>query len=84
VKGMPTATLTTKGQITIPKPVRDALGIRTGDRVHFQIEGEGRVILKAATLDVSKLEGILHRRGMKAITVEEMNQSIRKRFRKAL
>jgi AbrB family looped-hinge helix DNA binding protein len=37
-------TLTSKGQITLPKPVRDALGLRTGDRVLFRVH-QGRAVL---------------------------------------
>ena len=42
------ATLTSKGQVTIPKEVRDALGLRTRDRVYFQVHDGGAVISKVA------------------------------------
>ena len=43
---MPTATLTRKGQVTIPKAIRDALKVQAGDRLDFVVEGEGRVVMR--------------------------------------
>ncbi len=40
-----TATLTSKGQVTIPKPIRDLLGIRPGSEVDFELAPDGRVVL---------------------------------------
>lgn len=42
-----TATLTSKGQLTVPQPVREALGLRTGDKVTF-IEDNGGYRIRAA------------------------------------
>lgn len=50
-----TAKLTSKGQITVPKAVRDALGISEGDQVHFRVQGE-RVVM-ARTPDFLSLAG---------------------------
>ncbi len=58
---MSTATLTSKGQITIPKDVREALGVGTGDRVEFIDEGEGVYRMVAATRDVRTLKGVIAR-----------------------
>ena len=44
---MPT-TVTSKGQVTIPKPVRDLLGITPGSAVEFRLEADGRVVLTHA------------------------------------
>ena len=38
-------TVTSKGQVTIPKPVRDRLGIKPGNAVEFQLAPDGRVVL---------------------------------------
>jgi AbrB family looped-hinge helix DNA binding protein len=40
------ARLTSKGQVTIPKPIRDALGLATGDAVVFQLDGERAALAK--------------------------------------
>lgn len=61
--------VTSKGQVTIPKRVREALGIKPGSRVDFVVE-EGRVVLKAASGNVDELAGSLRkyvRKGMNVI-----------------
>jgi len=72
---MPLATLTTKGQVTIPKPVRDALGIQAGDRVQFLIREDGVVQLLPQTRDLLSLAGILVPR-VTGVTVEGMDEAI--------
>ncbi|GAB4422044.1 MAG: hypothetical protein OHK0032_17660 [Thermodesulfovibrionales bacterium] len=79
---MPSATITVKGQTTIPKKIRNHLKLHPGDQIDFVIEDNGRVVIEPATLDVTELEGILHRPGMKAVSAEKMKESIKKRFRK--
>ncbi len=72
---MATASVTSKGQITIPIEVRKKLGLKPGDRVNF-IEGEnGEYIIKPRTGSIMDLEGIVPWAG-KAITIEEMNETI--------
>jgi AbrB family looped-hinge helix DNA binding protein len=76
---MPSATLTAKGQTTIPKQVRDHLGIRSGDRLDFLIQADGTVILKPATTRVAELKGLLYRKETKAASVNDMKRAVRKR-----
>lgn len=72
---MATATMTTKGQVTIPASVRAALGIKAGDRVEFvQIES-GRFELVPATNAVTALKGLV-RKPEKPVTVDDMNKAI--------
>jgi antitoxin PrlF len=78
---MPTATLTSKGQTTIPKEVRNFLKLHPGDRLEFILEQNGTVILRPATLDINDLKGTLHRPGMKPVSVSAMSSAIRSRFR---
>jgi antitoxin PrlF len=73
---MAAATLTSKGQTTIPKEIRDFLGIGPGDKLDFVVESDGRVILRPATLDVRQLRGMLKRSGRKAVTMAEMDKAI--------
>ncbi|MBH0187471.1 MAG: AbrB/MazE/SpoVT family DNA-binding domain-containing protein [Nitrospira sp.] len=56
---MPTSTVTSKGQTTIPKEIRDHLHLKPGDRVEFVTDEDGRVVLLAATVDVAELAVML-------------------------
>jgi antitoxin PrlF len=76
---VPRATLTSKGQVTVPKAIRDLLRLGTGDRVDFVVQQDGTVELRPATVHVRELKGFLHRKGMKPLTVEQMNAVIRRR-----
>ena len=76
---MPTATLTTKGQVTIPKEVRDHLGVETGDRLSFVVQEDGTVIVKPITRHVRELGGLLRRPGQRPVSLDEMDQAIVRR-----
>jgi len=78
---MPSATVTSKGQITIPKRVRQALRLGVGDRVEFVIEKNGEVIVRPGKGDVADLRGLLQRRSRKAISLAEMERAIAKGHR---
>lgn len=73
---MATATLTSKGQTTIPKEVRDHLHVSPGDKLDFLIDAEGRVVLRPATLDVRQLKGMLKRKRAKPVSLHEMERAI--------
>ncbi|HMV54508.1 MAG TPA: AbrB/MazE/SpoVT family DNA-binding domain-containing protein [Rhodocyclaceae bacterium] len=72
---MSTATITSKGQITIPAVVRTALGVQAGDRVEFVEVVPGRFELVAATQSVTALKGLI-RKPASPVTIEAMNQAI--------
>ncbi|MBE0547356.1 MAG: AbrB/MazE/SpoVT family DNA-binding domain-containing protein [Rubrivivax sp.] len=72
---MSTATLTSKGQVTIPADVRRALNVEAGDRVEFVQVEPGRFEVVAATRSVRELKGRFGKPG-KAITIGEMNAAI--------
>jgi AbrB family looped-hinge helix DNA binding protein len=74
---MPITTITTKGQVTIPKEIRDYLNIDTGSKVDFVIDENGIVTLIPLNVPVQSLSGILHRPGMKTATLEEMEIAIK-------
>jgi AbrB family looped-hinge helix DNA binding protein len=78
---MPTATVTTKGQVTIPKEVRKRLGIETGDRLSFVLQEDGSVIVKPITRHVRELGGLLHRSGQRAVSIHEMDEGIARHVR---
>ena len=73
---MSTATLTSKGQITLPKEVREHFKLSEGDRIDFIIEDDGKVRVVPITGSFRELLGMFHRPGMKALTVEEMDELI--------
>ena len=79
---MPTTTLTSKGQVTIPKVVRDFLRIKPGDRLDFVIEADGRVVVRPGTGRAQDLKGVLYRRGRRPVTLAEMDAAIRDRDRR--
>ena len=68
------STVTIKGQTTLPRDVRAALGLTSGDKVRYVIlDGEVR-ILKACS--VKELRGILSKAGQEPVTLDEMNEAI--------
>jgi AbrB family looped-hinge helix DNA binding protein len=72
------ATITSKGQVTIPVKVRSALGLGAGDRIEFVEVGQGEFNIVAATRSVKELNGMLYRKGRKPVSIEEMNAAIAK------
>ena len=77
---MPIATLTSKGQTTIPREVREFLKLRPGDRMEFKLDPDGKTVtLVAANVHISSLRGILKREGMKPYELEERKIALRKR-----
>ncbi|MEQ1742927.1 MAG: AbrB/MazE/SpoVT family DNA-binding domain-containing protein [Candidatus Nitrotoga sp.] len=79
---MSTATITSKGQITIPAVVRAALGVEAGDRVEFVQVEPGRFELVASTQSVNALKGLV-RKPASPVTITAMNQAIAVRGAKA-
>jgi len=73
-----TATLTSKGQITIPAEVRQRMGLDAGDRIEFVELESGSYAIKPAIDDVRSLKGLL-RKPSKPVSVEDMNAAIRAR-----
>lgn len=76
---MAVATVTSKGQITIPSPVREALGLEAGDRVEFVEQGKGEFAIVAATRSVQELKGLFRGKRNKPVSIEEMNAAVARR-----
>jgi antitoxin PrlF len=74
---VPSATITSKGQITLPKDVRDALGVDTGDRVAFRIADDGTVTVEAETVDLRALRGSI-KPAARGVSLKEMHDAIRR------
>ncbi|MBT3375812.1 MAG: AbrB/MazE/SpoVT family DNA-binding domain-containing protein [Lentisphaerae bacterium] len=75
------ATLTSKGQVTLPKSVRDKLELQAGDRLDFVVTDDGLLEVVPLKQPASKLRGILPKPS-KSVTIEEMNMAIEKGARK--
>jgi AbrB family looped-hinge helix DNA binding protein len=67
--------VTVKGQVTIPKAVREHLGIKAGQQVKFFPQPGGGVLL-LPVIPASRLRGIAHRPGQPTVTLEEMDEAI--------
>ncbi len=78
VMNMSAATITTKGQITIPKKVQDNLHVSAGDKVEFVKLDNNRYEIIAATRDIRQLKGIIKNSKQVPISIEEMNAAIAK------
>ena len=74
---MPGATVTSKGQITIPQPVRAALDLKPGDRIVFVVRDDGIAEMRPETLDLLSLCGAI-RPKRKGISLDDMEAAIRK------
>jgi len=78
---MVTATLTSKGQITIPKSVRTSLHLHPGDRIAFVVHGDSQATLKPITKSVDEVFGKLHSPSQRRVTVREMNEAVASKIR---
>ncbi len=72
---MTAATLTSKGQLTLPKDVRTALGVGPGDRVDFVRMEDGNFAVLPATHSVKNLKGLIPK-PRKPVSLEDMDRAI--------
>jgi antitoxin PrlF len=72
---MAESTVTTKGQITIPKAVRERLHLEPGDKVYFDVQDDGSVSMMTRKHPIESLFGLLKSKARlkRPITIEEMN-----------
>jgi antitoxin PrlF len=70
------AVLTSKGQLTLPKHIRDQLGLTTGSRLDFVIEPDGSLRARPLKRGAQGLFGLLHEPGRPVSSVREMNEAI--------
>lgn len=68
------ATLTSKGQTTIPKGIRDSLAMKAGDRMTFTLMPDGAVVMRVKTRSIAELAGVLHQKGRKPVPVEKLSR----------
>ena len=72
---MATATVTSKGQITIPAMVRTALGLESGSRVEFVQNDQGQFSIVPVTSSILELKGML-KKPKKLVSIDDMNRAI--------
>lgn len=80
---MQQTTLTSKGQVTIPKNVRDSLGLHVGDKIEFILTENNEVLLRPITKKVDDVFGLLHQPDRKPVLIEEMNAAIKQKIRES-
>lgn len=68
------ATLTSKGQTTIPKEIRESLGMKPGDRMTFTLMIDGTVSMRVKTKSIMELGGVLHKKGRKPLALEKLSR----------
>lgn len=68
------STLTSKGQTTIPKDIRDSLDMKPGDRMTFTMLPDGTVLMRVKNKSVMDVAGKLRRKGQKALPVELLSR----------
>ena len=78
---MALATITTKGQVTIPKSVRDSLMLSTGDKIEFVVTDKREALIRPISKKVDEIFGILYKAGRKTVSVEEMDTTIRQKMK---
>lgn len=70
------ATITSKGQITLPKEIREQLGLVVGSKLDFSIEADGSLRVRPLHRGAADLFGLLHDPDRAASTVEQMNEAV--------
>jgi len=75
---MTSAIVTSRGRVTIPKIVRDKLRLKAGDRVEFDLQDDGTVLMVSATVDLADLWGFLPA-PEKSVSIADVNRAIRNR-----
>ena len=68
------STISSKGQITIPKRVRKRLRLEPGDKIEFLVDTEGSVTILPVTQDITRLKGMVQAK--RPVSIDEMNRAI--------
>jgi antitoxin PrlF len=75
------ATLTTKGQVTIPKKIRESLKLHTGDKIEIIVTENREAIIRPVSKKVDDLFCKLHKQGRKPVSQEAMDDAVRNRMK---
>jgi antitoxin PrlF len=68
------ATLTSKGQTTIPKGIRDSLHMKECDRMSFTLLPDGTVLMRVKNKSAMEIAGRLHKKGRRAVPIEDLSR----------
>lgn len=69
-------TLTSKGQVTVPREIRERLGLKAGDKLAFHLLSNGTVVMRQRGRTVADIGGMLHQPGRPTVPVEEMRVNL--------
>jgi len=78
---MSLATITTKGQVTIPKSIRDSLKITTGDKIEIIMTNKREALIRPISKKVDDIFCKLHNTNQKSVSIEAMNDAIKNRMK---
>ena len=70
------ATVSVKGQVTVPKVIRDQLKIEQGTQLDFKLNEDGSISVRALKRSALSIVGLLKRPGRAAVTIGQMNQAV--------
>jgi len=73
---MAKSTVTSKGQVTIPKEIRISAMIHEGSQIDFQIQNDGSILIIPIQRHISQLKGIIKSKRKKPVTIKEMKKAI--------
>ena len=68
------ATLTSKGQTTIPKEIRESLGMKPGDQMTFTLMPDATVTMRVKSKSIAALAGVLRKKGGNAVPVDQLSR----------
>ena len=68
------STLTSKGQTTIPKDIRDSLSMKTGDRMTFTLMPDATVVMRLKSKSLTELEGALYKKTQKRVPTDQLSR----------
>ena len=75
---MSAATMTSKGQVTVPKDIRVLLGLQTGDKINFVVNDEGIVNFLPVTKNIQTLKGMIEKPS-EPVSIDDMNATVKAR-----
>ena len=75
------ATLTSKGQLTLPKEIRDRLNLDTGSILDFQLQADNTITARHVQPDARRIRGLLKSPHAAPLTIEQMDEAVAKHLR---